>query len=138
MKKPVSGSCLCGNIKFEYYGQVGPASYCHCNDCKKVTGSAFLVSLRFNLKDLKIFTENPSKSFTKISDSGNEITREFCPDCGSPLFTFSPHHPDYVWVKAGCLDDMSIVEPTYQSWTDSKVKWSIIPNDLKGYSKSRN
>jgi hypothetical protein len=137
MKNIISGSCLCGHIKYEYSGKLGPSSYCHCTDCRKVTGTAYLVSVRFETKDFKIITRNSTKNYTKYSDSGIEITREFCPECGSPLFTFSPSHPDYVYVKAGSLDDPSIVKPLYQSWTDSKVEWANIPKDIKSFAKSR-
>lgn len=138
MKKTASGSCLCGQIKFEYFGQFGPSSYCHCDDCKKVTGSAYLVSIRFDVKDFRIVSGNNKKSFSKVSDRGNEIIRDFCQNCGSPLFTFSPHHPDFIWVKAGSLDDFSIVKPTHQSWMDSKVDWANIPDNIRSYSKSCN
>jgi len=137
MKPTASGSCLCGNIKFEYFGQLGPSSYCHCDDCKKVTGSAFLVSIRLHAKDLKIVSENSIKSFSKKSDIGNLIIREFCENCGSPLFTISPHNPDFIWVKAGCFDEFDIIKPIHQSWTDSKVEWANIPKNLKSYEKSR-
>ncbi len=136
MKKTASGSCLCGHIEYEYHGQIGPSSYCHCVDCRKVTGSAFLVSIRLDYSHLKIVSGNQTKSYSKISDSGNEIIREFCPICGSPLFTFSQSHPDCVWIKAGSLDDPSIVKPSHQIWTNSKVDWSEIPKDIKSFSKS--
>ena len=137
MNSKITGSCLCGEIKFEYFGEVGPSGYCHCSDCRKVTGTAFLVSTRLDIKGFAVKSSiNPGR-YSKIADSGREIIREFCPNCGSPLFTFSPEHPEYVWVKAGSFYDPNIVKPAYQSWMDSKVSWAEIPADLTGYSKGR-
>ncbi len=136
MKNKISGSCLCGNIAYEYKGKLGPSSYCHCLDCRKATGTAFLVSIRFDISDFCLKPGRQPARYSKTADSGKEIIREFCPDCGSPLFTFSPDNPDYVWVKAGSLDDPGIVKPAHQSWTDSRVDWSEIPDDIVSYAKN--
>ncbi len=131
----ITGSCLCGHIKYEYTGEPGPSSYCHCSDCKKVTGSAFIVSVRFETDFFSIITGNSTKSHTKIADSGNSITRDFCPNCGSPIFTKSPNNPEHIWVRAGTLNDSSFIKPAHQSWTDSKVDWADIPKDINSFRK---
>ncbi len=131
------GSCLCGFIKYEYSGELGPSSYCHCSDCRKVTGSAFIVSIRLNARFFKITTGNSTKSYTKTADSGNSITRDFCPNCGSPIFTTSQNHPEYIWVRAGTVDDPELIKPIHQYWTDSKVDWATIPKEIKSFAKGR-
>ncbi len=133
----VSGGCLCGYIRYEYFGQLGPSSYCYCSDCRKETGSAFSVLIRLEEKHFKITTGNNIKSFMKAGGSGNQISRNFCPNCGSSIFSKPELHPGYIWVRAGTLDDPSLVDPVHQSWTDSKVKWSEIPKNLKSFKKSR-
>lgn len=125
----VTGRCLCGAIAYEYDGPVGAAGYCHCADCRRVTGSAFNVGVDFEWKRLRFVSGTP-RSFTKRGDSGNELTRHFCGDCGSPLFTSSPRHPATVYVKAGSLDDPSLVQPDRQIWTSSAVAWGRIPSGL--------
>jgi len=77
------------------------------------------------------------KAYTKIAESGNKITREFCPECGSPLFTKSPVHPEFVYIKAGSLDDPSLVKPVCQIWTEMAVPWSRIDERLTTYPKGR-
>ena len=108
MPSTVEGRCLCGHVSYEYRGTIGSAGYCHCEDCRRCTGSAFNVSVRFDLADFHIAGGQP-KRFTKRADSGNELTRHFCPECGSPIYTSSPRHPEFVYVKAGTLDDPSVV-----------------------------
>ncbi|WP_370677356.1 GFA family protein [Pleomorphomonas sp. PLEO] len=131
-----TGRCLCGVIRFEIFGEIEAAAYCHCSDCRRCTGSAFGVSIPVLQTNFKLVSGGP-KSFTKTADSGNELTRHFCPECGSPLFTSSPRHPDRVYVKAGVLDDPAVVEPAYQSWVSSSVSWANIPPSLRGYEKGR-
>src|ERR1700692_2119455 len=50
----IKGSCLCGGVKFEIRGSKGPFELCHCNRCRKATGSAFAAGLRVRGEDLRI------------------------------------------------------------------------------------
>jgi hypothetical protein len=115
---------------------VGPANYCHCADCRRCTGSAFNVGVRLEAAHFRI-AGNDVRSFTKRGDSGNELTRHFCGDCGSPLYTSSSRHPEHVYVKAGTLDDPSLVEPQAQIWTASAVAWGRIDETLPRFTKGR-
>ena len=132
----VTGGCLCHGVRYEYVGPVGPAAYCHCEDCRHVTGSAFNVSVQLENSRFRVVSGNV-KSYTKLADSGNSITRTFCPECGSPLFTSSPRHPEHIYLKAGSLDDPGIVLPIQQSWTDSAVTWRSIDPSLPSYRRGR-
>lgn len=132
----ISGRCTCGGISYECNGEVGPANYCHCVDCRRATGSAFNIGVRLDSSTFKISSGTP-KPFTKRGESGRELTRHFCPDCGSPIYTSSPSHPEYVYVKAGTLDDAGIVKPTHQSWVASAVPWSRIDDELPAFTRGR-
>lgn len=116
----VSGSCLCGAIRFVYRGAIGPAAICHCTDCRKCTGSAFKVSIGVDVVLFSV-TGNSLSGFTKNADSGHTITRHFCANCGSPDYTSSAVHPDRYYVKAGVFDDPAVVKPAYQSRMRSKI-----------------
>lgn len=132
----ITGGCLCGAVRFAFAGPPAPAAYCHCSDCRRTTGSAFNLSLPAELAGFRIVAGAP-KGFTKQADSGMPLTRHFCPDCGAPLFTSSPAHPDRVYVKAGALDDPAAVVPVWQSWLRSAVPWAHIPADLPGSARDR-
>jgi hypothetical protein len=133
---PVRGGCLCGSVRYRFDGPVGLANYCHCADCRRVTGSAFNVGIRLDVNLFRI-ERGDVRTFTKASDSGNLVSRSFCPECGSPLFTSSPMHPEHVFVKAGSLDDPSLVRPTMRIWTDSEVAWGFIDPALPTHPRGR-
>ena len=122
----VTGACLCGHVKFEYRGEVGPAKFCHCEDCRRCTGSAFNISVRIEEASFTL-VKGALKGYAKIADSGNELTRYFCPNCGSPVYTASPVHEGIIYVKAGVFDDASLIAPQGQSWVESAVSWRIPP-----------
>jgi len=132
----IAGGCLCGAVRYEYDGDIGPASYCHCADCRRISGSAFGISVRVAATGFRIVRGVP-KCFTKRGDSGREVSRFFCGDCGSPLYTLPPLHPDVVFIKAGSLDDSSVVKPSRQAWTRSKVAWAEIDPSIVSYQTSR-
>ena len=77
------------------------------------------------------------KGYTTLADSGREITREFCPDCGSPLFTRAEKCPDLVFLKAGCLDEAELIKPSCQTWTKCAIPWAHIDETLPCYPESQ-
>jgi hypothetical protein len=132
----ITGGCLCGAFRFEHDGPVGPASYCHCADCRHVTGSAFNVGVRVDRTRFRVTRGQPQR-YSKPADSGTLLTRVFCPICGSPLYTESPAHPAHIYVKAGAFDDPDNVAPAHQSWTDRAVAWGRIDPALPAYPRNR-
>src|SRR5258708_21489904 len=117
-----AGGCLCGSVRFECE-DLGSAGYCHCEDCRRCTGSAFNVSVRCPTSTFRIVSGNLG-DFTKSGTSGYELTRHFCRNCGSPIYTSSPRDPAVIFIKAGVLDDPSVAKPTLQAWSTSQVEYS--------------
>ncbi|PDT50901.1 GFA family protein [Sinorhizobium americanum] len=137
MSEEVTATCLCGAVRISCGKPVGPGGYCHCEDCRKSTGSAFGVNIPFEVGEFRVISGEVG-SFTKTADSGNELTRHFCSKCGSPLYGTSPQHPGRVYVKAGIIDQPSLVRPASQSWCQSKVEWSAIDPGLLSYPRGTN
>jgi hypothetical protein len=82
----IRGSCLCGGVKFEIRGSKGPFELCHCNRCRKATGSGFAAGLRVRGEDLRIVQgQELIKTFeAPIIDAPPPYTNRFCGRCGSP------------------------------------------------------
>lgn len=129
------GGCLCGAIRYRIAGPLGPANYCHCSDCRRVTGGAFNIGVRVDARSLVVSGE--AAWYAHPGGSGQSVRRAFCPRCGSPLFTTHPARLDSVWVRAGTLDDPTQVKPEYEAWADSKVEWAHPPPQLKAYARNR-
>jgi hypothetical protein len=129
----LKGGCLCGAVRYEWRGTGTSASYCHCPDCRKATGGPYTVGVGVEAAGLTICS-GETKGYTKIADSGNPITREFCPECGSPLFTRAEMCPGTVWIKAGSLDEPELIRPTHQTWTQMAVSWAYLDKDLPGFA----
>jgi hypothetical protein len=136
MEMILRGGCLCGAVRYECTGDPGNASYCHCDDCKRATGGPYTVGVLVRAADLRILS-GQVKGYTTIADSGRKITRQFCPECGSPLFTRAEKCPDLVFLKAGSLDEPQRVKPSCQTWTKRAVPWAYIDESLPSFPESR-
>ncbi len=136
MSGEITASCLCGEVKISCGKPVGPGSYCHCEDCRKSTGSAFSVAVPFEAVEFRVLAGEIG-SFTKKAESGNELTRYFCLNCGAPMYGSSPEHPGRVYVKAGVLDEPFVARPSHQSWCQSRVEWSTIDQELPSYPRGK-
>jgi hypothetical protein len=136
MKTVLRGGCLCGGVRYECAGDPANASYCHCDDCKRATGGPYTVGVLVRAADLRILC-GQVRGYTTIADSGRKITREFCPNCGSPLFTRAEKCPDSVFLKAGSLDEPELVKPSCQTWTKRAVPWAHIDTKLPCFRESR-
>jgi hypothetical protein len=81
-------------------------------------------------KDGLIVT-GPTKQFTRIADSGGEVTGVFCPDCGTRIYHVPQPAQDVVSLKPGTLDDTSWLRPGTFIWMKSAQGWVPIPNGVR-------
>lgn len=123
-EETVSGGCLCGAIRFEIdRAGVVSASHCHCTDCQRSTGSAFASFAVVGETALSSQGGEP-RGFRVEGKSGQGVTRYFCPDCGSPLWSEVELMPGFRFVKAGSLDDAAWLEPSSVFWGESAQPWA--------------
>jgi hypothetical protein len=109
-----------------YNGSIGPARYCHCEDCRRANGSAFDVSVRLEKKNLVVTASSELRSYKYPGGGGREIERCFCGRCGSPIYTFHTAKPEFVWIKAGVMNNPELVKPAFENWASDKVPWAAI------------
>ena len=69
--------------------------------------------------------------FKKPADSGNEIIRQFCPNCGVHLFAKSSGRPGFTIVRIGNLDNPSSIHPAANIWTTSAPDWACLDPKLE-------
>src|SRR6185436_2428547 len=102
----LSGGCACGAIRYTSTGDPLFALNCHCRDCQRESGSAFVPVLGVRKAGFVVARGSP-RYFQIAADSGSTTTRAFCGDCGSPLFGLPGSAPEMVTIRAGSLDDPS-------------------------------
>ena len=82
----------------------------------------------FHAEDFEVSGE--VRWFSGISDSGNEVSRGFCPTCGTPLFAKSSARTQFIVARVGSLDDPNLIAPGVSIWTSEAPEWALIHPDL--------
>jgi hypothetical protein len=120
----LDGSCLCGNVTYACDADPIASANCHCRDCQKSSGAAFSTVAMVPAQSIEIRGATLSIFRTIGEDHGKEAQRHFCSNCGAPLLTVSDAYPGIVFIKAGTLNDSSLVQPAMDVWSDSKQIWT--------------
>ena len=137
MAAPFTGGCACGAVRYECTADPLGSINCHCRDCQRASGTAYASILRVPAASFRV-TKGEAKFYSTTADSGNTVSRGFCAECGSPLFSRLSGMPDIVGVRAGSLDDPSWHRPAMDIFTASAQPWDCMNPDLPkfpGYRK---
>jgi hypothetical protein len=129
----MTGGCLCGQVRYSANADPAFVGVCHCKNCQKQTGTAFSVLVGIPKPAMSI--QGRVKTFHDTGDSGQAVERNFCPECGSPIFSDVAVMPGVVFIKAGTLDDTSWLDPKMHVYCDSKEHWAPIPEDSQRFAK---
>jgi hypothetical protein len=125
----LAGGCLCGGVRYRCSTAPVAVLFCHCKDCQRCTGGPFAVVAVVRSGAVEI-VQGQTRSHTVTGEDGGRVFREFCPACGSPLFSGLEADRRLIGIKAGSLDDSSQLKPTMHIWTDSAVAWLPIADEL--------
>ncbi|KAF9457976.1 Mss4-like protein [Collybia nuda] len=118
------GSCLCKRVKYEVTGDPWAFFVCHCGNCKKMTGSAFMANSLFKPEQYKI-TEGEdliTQYRDTTTNSGKPKILSFCSKCGSPIRITNEAQLVMV-APTGTYDDEIPWDPTNEFYLDRKRKW---------------
>ena len=118
----LSGSCLCGSVRYHMTAAVTDVLYCHCSQCRKQTGH-YLASVELPQSDLVLDQSATLRWFR--SSPGAE--RGFCSDCGSALF-WRADAEDTISVTAGSLDGPTGLKTRAHIFTDDAGDYYTIPD----------
>src|SRR6478752_4283230 len=113
MAEKYTGQCACGAVKFELNLKAHPSfiANCNCRDCQRASGGAMATFFGLPQDEFVLLRGNP-KPYSYVAESGKTLQRNFCPDCGSRLFTDKlESFPGTVFVMVGSLDDSDGIAP---------------------------
>jgi hypothetical protein len=130
--EPLTGSCLCGSVRFELTQPFRRASHCHCSRCRKHSGAFGLTQGRVPREGFKLVA---GEELIRVYRPPDGMAKAFCSMCGSSLFGGTwPDGPE-VSIRLGALDGDPGIRPQYHSHTGSAAPWDEIPEDgLPRYS----
>src|SRR4051812_15699453 len=120
----LTGSCMCGGVRFEITEPLGPAGYCHCTRCQHRSGTAASVGARIAPGSLNV-THGEDLVGAWAPPSG--FSKLFCSACGSALWSRSQDDPSIMAVRLGALDADPGVRPAFRQFVAYAVPWEQLP-----------
>jgi hypothetical protein len=123
---PLSGSCLCGGVRYELTAPFRRANLCHCSRCRKHSGGPALAQGRVPRDGFRLLC---GAELLRVFGPPDGMAKVFCAVCGSSLFGGSwPEGPE-VSVRLGCLDGEPETGPDYHSHVAARAAWETLPDD---------
>ena len=122
------GSCQCGSVRITAHADPLTTRACWCKDCQKLTGGGPTHNAFFKTEEVEIVGD--IRWHDVEADSGNMLSRGFCPNCGSPLAVQSHARRHLIGVRIGAFDDNDDLGPKSMIWTDSAPAWAHLDPDL--------
>jgi RimJ/RimL family protein N-acetyltransferase len=127
----LKGSCLCGGVRFEIAKAVGPFELCHCNRCRKSSGSAFAAFFGVEAADYRLLAgaELIVSYDAPILRAPPAYRISFCRRCGSPVSNPDPQ-ADWFEIPAGLLEGDPEVRPDKHIFVEHRAPWFEIADEL--------
>jgi hypothetical protein len=120
------GSCLCGGVEFEVMEAPETLRYCHCESCKKLSGSIGTVNGRVPSNTIRILE---GKELLQTFQPAEGSAKTFCGTCGSNLFGGGWPDSETTSVRASALDDPFDARPSAHLFVRSVAAWETLPDD---------
>jgi hypothetical protein len=125
------GGCSCGAIRYRLTSEPMFTHCCHCLNCQRQTGSAFVINLLIEADRVDLLAGEPGPVDVP-RDDGSKQRIYRCPDCQVAVFS-EYGGPAVLFVRAGTLDDPSGVVPDVHIYTRSKVPWVTLPEGAPAF-----
>jgi hypothetical protein len=120
------GSCLCGGVKFEVAQAPEVLRYCHCENCKKLSGGIGTVNGRVPSASIRILE---GEDLLQTYQPAEGTAKTFCLACGSNLFGGGWPESETASVRAAALDDPFDARPVAHLFVRSVAPWETLPDD---------
>ncbi|MFM1895512.1 MAG: hypothetical protein RLZZ385_586 [Pseudomonadota bacterium] len=128
--KLLSGGCACGQVRYTLLDTPLIVQACHCLDCQKQSGSAFVINIWIEAGKVRFSGEQPA-TVRLEGGSGKPHDVSFCPHCGTTLMSEYHAAPGKCYfVRAGTLDKPSAVKPDVHIHTRSKLPWLALDGSI--------
>jgi hypothetical protein len=125
------GGCACGAVRYRLTSVPLFTHCCHCLNCQRQTGSAFVINVLIETDRVELLAGDPQPVDVPRDDGSTQ--RVFrCPICQVAVFS-QYTHPGVRFVRAGTLDDPSTVTPDVHIFTRSKLDWVTLPESVPAF-----
>jgi hypothetical protein len=126
----MEGGCACGAVRYRLTSEPLFVHCCHCLNCQRQTGSAFVINLLIEAERVQVDGDAVAVDAPRDDGSAQRIYR--CPACQVAMFS-EYGWPEVWFVRGGTLDDPSTVRPDVHIYVRSKVPWVALPDGVPAF-----
>jgi len=127
----IEGGCLCGAIRYAAGGEPYHITHCHCEDCRRSAGAAFVTWASFRLENFRVIRG----AMRDVAFAGR--LRSFCPECGTTLaFRASPTAQE-IDLTVASFDHPELITPADHIWTADQLPCIKLGDGLPRHSQNR-
>jgi hypothetical protein len=128
----LEGGCACGAVRYRLLAEPMIVHCCHCHDCQRQTGSAFVVNALIETERIALLGAAP-EPVPVPTDSGRPHDIHRCPRCRVAVWSDYGRRPALRFVRVGTLDDPAALPPDVHIYTRSRLPWVMLPADRPAF-----
>jgi hypothetical protein len=133
MSASFEGGCLCGAVRYTCGAEPVVAGHCHCVDCRRSSGTGHCSHLGVPREAVTISGE--VSLYERPADTGNMVSRAFCPSCGAPIYSTNSKMPEMLFVRASSLDDPEVFKPQMIVYASRAPSWDTMDSELPAFDE---
>lgn len=122
----IQGHCECGLVSFEADCKISDFSHCHCSQCRRLHGAAYVTFAEVETGKFRYVTGKDKISIYKSSPG---CTHEFCMNCGSNILVATKSYPGFLYLSMGVVTGNPDHPAAYHEFVGSKAPWHEITDD---------
>jgi hypothetical protein len=127
----IEGSCLCGEVTYTLKSDLLFLYHCHCEECRKFSGSSSATNATVVRADLEI--SDPNQKLKRYALKAG--SRYFCADCGSPIYS-SADDGEFPAIHCGSIKNPPNKVVDANLWVSEKCPWTEIDPGLQNFDKA--
>jgi hypothetical protein len=131
MTTQFEGGCLCGSVRYKSDAAPAVSGHCHCVDCRKSSGTGHCSHMA--VPRAAVTVSGRLATYDRPADSGNVVSRAFCPTCGSAIYSLNAAMPNMIFLRASSLDDVEVFKPQMVVYAKRAPSWDHMDPKLPAF-----
>jgi len=132
MADNLEGGCACGALRYRLGSPPMFVHCCHCRDCQRQTGSAFVLNALIEANRVELLSGSPDETILP-TDSGQQQKVYRCPACKIAVWSVYGGIDKLRFVRVGTLDDPTALTPDVHIFVRSKLPWIALPEGVPAF-----
>ena len=132
MSSILEGGCACGRLRYRLASEPMIVHCCHCRDCQRQTGSAFVINALIETDRVE-WLSGEARAIAVPTDSGRPHVICRCEHCEIAVWSHYGGVEKLSFVRVGTLDEPFALPPDVHIYTSTKLPWVGLPAGVPAF-----